>query len=322
MSLLLCVAIVSCVENDNNVLDDGNKETDNTEATVEVEEEAPGLSELRKSILDSGNTLGVAYLGYNEGTFSDVKEYFGEIALYEEYPFVKNMELDRYCVTGGDEHYLVVPADKEASVKVYIGVPNLETYNIDKGELVFEAADGNPIIIRGNESEIFSNIVVVCNDVEYTLYLSGEDGRLAGNESIYDFSRYEDIKEYFGISSDDISNVPEQGMEDNSYLQGMWGKISERVETYLELLDDGSANFDHTDIDGNEISCRGTWSADGLTLFLDLYDSEDNAKLIYSGEYGIMYDGEMLTLSHFDGDALTDFMAEYGYDSFIYYSVG
>jgi hypothetical protein len=36
----------------------------------------------------------------------------------------------------------------------------------------------------------------------------------------------------------------------------------------------------------------------------------------------IMCDGETLTLSLFDGDALTSFMAEQGYDSFVYYSVG
>ena len=458
-AILLCTAMFSsCAEKENspvepsgNITDDQNDENKENEENkeqndpVEIKVDSPELSELRKEILDKDAVLGVAYLGYNAGTFSDVKTYLEEISLYEAYPFVKDMELDSYCVTGGDEHYLVVPADKDASLKVYVGVPNYETYTVDKGELVCETTDGAPIIIRGNESEIVPNIVVVCNDIEYSPYLSGEDGRLVENDVIYDFSPYDDINEYFGISVDGIYdgadpifcgswmgeaengdgelmtmilslyvdntveyiygygnsepiehflgdwefdaerdmillgmyggaldsdfnyvdpyvlecgfkwdmdyrddgtylilvheegdpilfdkggatfefvNIPEEEYEDYSYLQATWAIISEKTEIYLDLFEDGSANFTHTDIDGNEISCHGTWFADELTLFLDLYDSEDETKLLYSGEYGIMYDGEMLNLSLFDGDALTSFMEETGFDTFMFYAVG
>lgn len=328
--VLLCITLfVSCADNEknpvepnSNITENNNKENNVQKKPVEVETEteteSPDLLELRDEISDNDAMFGIAYLGYNEGTFSDVKNYFDEMSLYELYPFVEDMELDRYCVTGGDDHYLIVPANKEVPIKAYIGVLNYETYSVDKGELVFESTDGSPFIVRGNESEIVPNIVIECGNVEYTPILSGEDGRLVENYGIYDFSPYETINKYFGIANNDVAD----DYEDNSYLYATWAKISERVETYLELFEDGSANFSHTDVDGNEIFCHGTWFADGLTLFLDLYDSEDNTKLIYSGEYGIMYEGEILTLSHFDGDYLTAFMTDEGYDSFVYYAVG
>ena len=200
LAVLCVIAFVSCRENEQNI---NNEENSVQENPTEVSKDAPDLVKLKKTIVDNGANLGVAYLGYNEGTFSDVKRYFGESGLYEVYPFVEDMELDRYCVTGGDEHYLIVPTDDAELVQVYIGVPNFETYGVDRGELVFEATDGKPFIVRGNESEIVSNIIIVCGELEYTPYLSGEEGRLVATDKILDFSPYEAVNEYFGIEIDD-----------------------------------------------------------------------------------------------------------------------
>ena len=333
LAILLCITLfVSCADNEknpvepnSNITENNNKENNVQKKPVEVETETEteshDLLELRDEISDNDAMFGIAYLGYNEGTFSDVKNYFDEMSLYELYPFVEDMELDRYCVTGGDDHYLIVPANKEVPIKAYIGVLNYETYSVDKGELVFESTDGSPFIVRGNESEIVPNIVIECGNVEYTPILSGEDGRLVENYGIYDFSPYETINKYFGIENNDVAD----DYEDYSYLQGTWAIISEKKEMYLELFDGGEAHYE-VKSDEEDMNLWGYWSVEGLTLYLDLYgedygEAEGKAPL-YSGEYGIMYDGEFLTLSLFDGFAMTECMAENGYDSFMCYGVG
>jgi hypothetical protein len=107
--------------------------------------------------------------------------------------------------------------------------------------------------------------------------------------------------------------------EDYSYLIGSWGIISEKSETYLELFPDGSAHYYVTRDGVTENDLRGSWHAEALMLYLTLGEEE-----ALTGAYGIMYDGELLTLSILDdfAEPLTAFMAENGYDSFILCAVG
>ena len=85
------------------------------------------------------------------------------------------------------------------------------------------------------------------------------------------------------------------------------------------MFPDGSAHYYVIRDDVTEKDLRGSWHAEALTLYLTL--GEDEA---LTGAYGIMYDGELLTLSILDdfAEPLTAFMAENGYDSFILCGVG
>jgi hypothetical protein len=89
---------------------------------------------LRKVISDNNAELGIAYLGYNSGSFDDIKKYLGEMALYELYPFIKDIDADSFYETESNELYLVVPANKEATVEVYSGVLNEEEFELDDGD--------------------------------------------------------------------------------------------------------------------------------------------------------------------------------------------
>ena len=112
--------------------------------------------------------------------------------------------------------------------------------------------------------------------------------------------------------------------ESYNYLIGSWGILSEKSETYLELFPDGSAHYYVIRDGATEQDLRGSWYAEALTLYLNLGWDDSTEDFALFGAYGIMYDGELLTLSILDDFAnpLTAFMADNGYDSFILCSVG
>ena len=130
----------------------------------------------------------------------------------------------------------------------------------------------------------------------------------------------------FGKDGETIEflNILEDDYEDYTYLIGSWGILSEKSETYLELFPDGSAHYYVTRDGVTEKELRGSWHAEALTLYLNFGWDDSTEAFALSGAYGIMYDGELLTLSILDdfAEPLTAFMAENGYDSFIYYAVG
>ena len=452
---LCMVMLASCTDNNNTNTekDDGTTITDTKDDKETQEENVKKdavLEGLKKQISDSGAKLGVAYLGCFVETFDDTKEYFKYLGLYEDYPFVEEMEPRDLIVNENNEMYLVVPADNTETVKVYDAVLNEEEYELEKGELLGESANGKPFLLLCNVSEIIPNVIISTGTLEYSPYLSGEDGELVENQDIYDFSPYEKIKEYYdiqngladgadpifcgswfgesengdrelmamslelyvdgtatyiygvgnseptewfigewsfdaerdmilldmfgGVPNDyedseelfidpyelkcgfkwdmdyrddgtyliltheegdpilwgkngatfEFAEVTEPEEEDYTYLIGSWGILSEKSETYLELFPDGSAHYYVTRDDVTEKELRGSWHAEALTLYLNFGWDDSTEAFALSGAYGIMYDGELLTLSILDdfAEPLTAFMAENGYDSFILCGVG
>lgn len=117
--------------------------------------------------------------------------------------------------------------------------------------------------------------------------------------------------------------------DDYTYLIGSWGVISEIKETYLEIFDNGDAHYYVVSDGTTEKDFYGTWTAEALTLSLNLYEYSGNSGIIgepavFFGEYGISYDGEFLTLSLIAEatEPLTAFMEENGYEQFILCGVG
>jgi len=106
-----------------------------------------------------------------------------------------------------------------------------------------------------------------------------------------------------------------------SYLYGSWCISSEYIDVYLELFENDELHY-YVYEDGETIAdLIGSWYALDNTLYLTLYDEYEDKE--YSGEYELEYDGELLTLFMEDGSyALTDYMAENGYDSFMISGLG
>ena len=325
---LCAMLFVSCtqendkpdVKNNNDVTETDDSQGDKTTSKPDKsEKEDELLTELRKQISDSGAKLGIAYLGCFVETFDDTKDYFKYLGLYEDYPFVEEMEPRDLIVNENNEMYLVVPADNKETVKVYDGVLNEETYNLEKGELLGKSANGKPFLLLCNVSEIIPNVIISTGTLEYSPYLSGEDGELVENQDIYDFSPYEKIKEYY-----DIQNGLADGAD--PIFCGSWLGESENgdyelMAMNLELYVDGTATYVYGI--GNSEPTEwfiGEWSfdTDRDMILLDMYggppnDYEDSDELFidpYELKCGFKWDmdyrddGTYLILTHEEGDPI------------------
>ncbi|MBE6688866.1 MAG: hypothetical protein E7588_06265 [Ruminococcaceae bacterium] len=325
---LCAMLFVSCtqendkpdVKNNNDVTETDDSQGDKTTSKPDKsEKEDELLTELRKQISDSGAKLGVAYLGYFVETFDDTKDYFKYLGLYEDYPFVEEMELGDLIVNENNEMYLVVPADSTETVKVYDAVPDEETYELEKGELLGESANGKPFLLLCNVSEIIPNVIISTSTLEYSPCLSGEDGELVENQDIYDFSPYEKIKEYY-----DIQNGLADGAD--PIFCGSWFGESENgdyelMSMSLELYVDGTATYVYGVGNSEPVEWfMGEWSFDAERdmIILDMYggppnDYEDSDELFidpYELKCGFKWDmdyrddGTYLILTHEEGDPI------------------
>ena len=164
---------------------------------------------------------GVAYVGFVEGPFGD-----GYRAIIEEqkelmewYPFVAEIPAEQFVETDGYDLYCIVPASLDYSVKVEeVFMPeNTEAWEPIIGEVIYESETGEPILLKCNESDIFTNVLVTITTPEgaekkISPYLSLMDGSLAGiNEdgsglTSLDFSRYEmNLDDFYTF--DELINV-------------------------------------------------------------------------------------------------------------------
>ena len=132
---------------------------------------------------------GVAYVGFVEGPFGDGYRGFIEeqTELMEVYSFVAEIPADRYVETDGYDLYCIVPTDKDCSVKVEeVYFPEeTDAYEPVVGEIIYQSETGEPILLRCNESEIFSNALVTITTADgkeksFSPYMSLMDGSLAG----------------------------------------------------------------------------------------------------------------------------------------------
>ena len=164
---------------------------------------------------------GVAYVGFFEDPFDDDYAAIVEkqTELLEIYSFVAEIPDERFVKTDGYELYCIVPANLDCSVKVEeLSMPeDTEAWEPIIGEVIYESETGEPILLKCNESDIFTNVLVTIttpDGVEKKLspYLSLMDGSLAGiNEDesellALDFSRPEMSTEDF-YTFDELINI-------------------------------------------------------------------------------------------------------------------
>ena len=154
-------------------------------------EAADPLVLLRQEIADSGSQCGVAYLGAMPDD-GGVTAWLAENGWTQTFPFLKDLT-DRQIVTQpGNEVYCIVPVSGDARVTVQAFDP---LQDVRDGEVLYEAADGAPVCLRGNVSDIMSNLSVTVETADgrvvYQPSLSLMDGAvniIASEGSVYDFT--------------------------------------------------------------------------------------------------------------------------------------
>ena len=166
-------------------------------------EENPSLIHIREQLQGNEKLIGVAYLGAVDGEFNTALEYIKSQKYSKVYPFFTEISESHFVQNEGTEVYCVVPADKGVSLSVYSTKLNEKTYQLNRAEQLQSFSDGEPILIRGNISDIMANLMVVAKkgemEQEFIPSLSLENGALLNtNQQVFDFSPYEMMADFNG----------------------------------------------------------------------------------------------------------------------------
>lgn len=183
------------------------------------------LELLQDEIMQSGNKVGLAFLGYVDSQSSevDLRDYIMYSDAGSKYPFLLMSGL---LMVEGQELYVIVPPDETTSITVYAsGVNEWGEYVDDTSMPLGENWPGEPLLLQCNLSEIYSNVLIVVNDGSETIAfrpsLSMEDGHLVEIPGAYDFSIYPNIPDESDVSSamdrlvqlEEIDAAMKQGMK-------------------------------------------------------------------------------------------------------------
>ena len=163
------------------------------------------LELLQDEIIQSGNKVGLAFLGYVDSQSSevDLRDYLMHSDAGRAYPF---LPMSWLLMFEGQELYAVVPPDETTSITVYAsGVNEWGEYVDDTSIPLGENWPGEPLLLQCNLSEIYSNVLIVVNDGSETIAfrpsLSMEDGHLVEIPGVYDFSIYPNVPDESDVSS-------------------------------------------------------------------------------------------------------------------------
>lgn len=163
------------------------------------------LELLQDEIMQSGNKVGLAFLGYVDSQSSevDLRDYIMHSDAGSKYPFLLMSGL---LMVEGQELYVIVPPDEMTSITVYAsGVNEWGEYVDDTSIPLGENWPGEPLLLQCNLSEIYSNVLIVVNDGSETIAfrpsLSMEDGHLVEIPGVYDFSIYPNVPDESDVSS-------------------------------------------------------------------------------------------------------------------------
>lgn len=183
------------------------------------------LELLQDEIMQSGNKVGLAFLGYVDSQSSevDLRDYIMYSDAGSKYPFLLMSGL---LMVEGQELYVIVPPDETTSITVYAsGVNEWGEYVDDTSMPLGENWPGEPLLLQCNLSEIYSNVLIVVNDGSETIAfrpsLSMEDGHLVEIPGAYDFSIYPNVPDESDVSSamdrlvqlEEIDAAMKQGMK-------------------------------------------------------------------------------------------------------------
>lgn len=182
-----------------------SEETPEPEYPEPIPYEELSLELLQDEIMQSGNKVGLAFLGYVDSQSGevDLRDYIMHSDAGSKYPFLLMSGL---LMVEGQELYVIVPPDETTSITVYAsGVNEWGEYVDDTSMPLGENWPGEPLLLQCNLSEIYSNVLIVVDDGSETIAfrpsLSMEDGHLVEIPGVYDFSIYPNVPDESDVSS-------------------------------------------------------------------------------------------------------------------------
>lgn len=234
--LLFCTAIFlicffsGCVVlPENNTSDsDESKIPGSSSVTTEPDGAEPNdisLDALQNKISQNSIAVGVAFIGYvnSESTEADLRAYLAGSETGKKYPFLSSAPL---VITEGQELYAIVPPNKKATITVYpSSVTEDGEYADDRSNPLCIGEPGEPLLLRCNLSEIYSNVLISATDgggaVLFRPSVSLKDGHLTNDLPVYDFSIYEETPDERSVQiateilleADEVKNAVKGGMK-------------------------------------------------------------------------------------------------------------
>ena len=187
--------------------------------------EEAAFAALQKKIAQSGSAVAVAFIGYvdSESSEVDLRAYTASSETGKEYPDLPNAPL---YMAEGQELYAIIPPNDKGTITVY---PSTITedgeYADDKSNPLHVGEPGEPLLLRCNLSEIYSNVLIAATDgggaMDFRPSLSMENGHLQEIAGVYDFSTYEEVPDERSIQiatellleTEEVKQAVMQGMK-------------------------------------------------------------------------------------------------------------
>lgn len=187
--------------------------------------EEAAFAALQKEIAQSGSAVAVAFIGYvdSESSEADLRAYVAGSETGKEYPSLSSAPL---YMAEGQELYAIIPPNDKGTIIVY---PSMITedgeYADDKSNPLHVGEPGEPLLLRCNLSEIYSNVLIAATDgggaMDFRPSLSMENGHLQEIAGVYDFSTYEEMPDERSIQiatellleTEEVKQAVMQGMK-------------------------------------------------------------------------------------------------------------
>ena len=199
--------------------------------------EEAAFAALQKKIAQSGSAVAVAFIGYvdSESSEVDLRAYVAGSETGKEYPSLSSAPL---YMAEGQELYAIIPPNDKGTIIVY---PSMITedgeYADDKSNPLHVGEPGEPLLLRCNLSEIYSNVLIAATDgggaMDFRPSLSMENGHLQEIAGVYDFSTYEEMPDERSIQiatellleTEEVKQAVMQGMKvmytgDTQWIEG------------------------------------------------------------------------------------------------------
>lgn len=138
---------------------------------------------VRQSMIETNFVAAVAYYGWFDGEYSEIKNHLDNFGIVNNLPFLAEIDEDYFVKLNGQELYCIIPRSEDAEITIYEWiVDEYNDYAGEPGNVLLNCKEGVPVLVAGNESEIVPNFMVeIIEDgvtYEYTPCLSGFDGSL------------------------------------------------------------------------------------------------------------------------------------------------
>ena len=184
--------------------------------------EDAAFTALQKKIAQSGIEYFIGYVD-SESSEVDLRAFVAGSETGKEYPSLSRAPL---YMAEGQELYAIIPPNDKGTIIVY---PSTITedgeYAEDKSNPLHAGEPGEPLLLRCNLSEIYSNVLIAATDgggaIDFRPSLSMENGHLQEIAGVYDFSAYEEVPDERSVQiatellleTEEVKQAVKQGMK-------------------------------------------------------------------------------------------------------------